>query len=256
MKFKITLEYEGTKFSGWQLQKGVPTVQGKLIDAAKAVFGVQTLEVYGAGRTDSGVHALAQVAHIALAAQSHVPAQLVYRLNDNLPAEINVLTAEKVSDNFHARHDAIARGYLYLIATRRTALHKRCVWWIKDPLDVVAMQAAAQAFVGLHDFRSFTDEGEKSTRCKIEKVDIATHGNLLAVHIIGSHFLWKMVRRMVGVLVEVGRGRLHPKDIQTLLKIPSTRPAELTAPPSGLFLERVCYQPEELTLPYRLPIRL
>jgi tRNA pseudouridine38-40 synthase len=174
-------------------------------------------------------------------------------LNDRLPADINVLAVESVPHRFHARRDALARRYLYQISRRRTAFAKPFVWWVRDALDVAAMRAAAAGFVGLRDYRSFTDDApeEKSTRVLIERIEIEEEGDFILIRVLGSHFLWKMVRRMVGVLVEVGRGRLSPADVEALLLKPSDLPARVTAPPSGLFLERVLYEGESRDAPLR-----
>ena len=252
-RFRLDLEYVGTRYSGWQIQKNARTVQGALHEAVRKVQGRSDFESYGAGRTDAGVHALQQVAHLDLETKL-APETLRRALNDELPADVNLLRAEKVTRQFHARHTALARSYLYQIARRRTAFGKPFVWWIKDSLDAAAIAQAARAFEGLHDFRSFSDaearEGE--TRVKLERVEVKPSGDLLLVRVLGSHFLWKMVRRMVGVLAEVGRGGLAPKDVERLLRESSDLPAKLTAPPSGLFLERVryCERPERFE--YRL----
>ncbi len=241
-RYKLIVEYAGTRYSGWQIQRNARTVQGELVRAVGTLAGARG-EVYGAGRTDAGVHALAQVAHTDFA--SALPPQtLVSRLNDALPADINVLAAEQVPARFHARHSAVARSYLYQIALRRTAFVKPFVWWVRTDLDVAAMQTAADAFVGFGDFRAFTDDDpeEKSTRVLVHQVAVARHGALVLVRVVGSHFLWKMVRRLTGVLAGVGRGELPPADAARLIASDSALPAQLTAPASGLFLERVFYE--------------
>ena len=241
MKLKLTIEYAGTRYSGWQVQKNARTIQGEL-EAAIREAGARPIELYGSGRTDAGVHALAQVAHLDI--ETDVPPEtLRRRINENLPSDINVLRAERVRHRFHARHDAIARSYLYQISRRRTAFGKAYVWWVKEELDIEAMRHAAARFVGMHDFQSFSDDDpdEKSTQVLVETLDIELHGDLILVHIEGSHFLWKMVRRLVGVLVDVGRGTLTSDAAAGLVEQRSTLPARLTAPASGLFLERVYY---------------
>lgn len=246
-RYKLTLEYAGTRYSGWQIQKNARTVQGELDRALGDATRSSHVETYGSGRTDAGVHALHQVAHADLAV-TLPPETLVARVNDALPADINVLGAERVSPRFHARHGAIARSYLYQIARRRTAFAKPFVWWVKEDLDLPAMQAAARGLAGFADYRAFTDDDpdEKSTRVLVEGLTVESDGALLLVRVVGSHFLWKMVRRMVGVLVEVGRGGTSPAAVAALTR-PGTPPdallpARLTAPASGLFLERVFYE--------------
>jgi len=242
-RFRLDLEYVGTRYSGWQIQKNARTVQGALHEAVRRVSGRSDFESYGAGRTDAGVHALQQVAHLDLETRL-APAALRRALNDELPADVNLLQVEKVARQFHARHSAVARSYLYQIARRRTAFGKPFVWWIKDPLDFAALAATARVFEGMHDFRSYSDADarEGDTRVKIERVELAEVGELLLIRVLGSHFLWKMVRRLVGVIAEVGRGGLAVKEAERFLRERSDVPATLTAPPSGLFLERVLYE--------------
>jgi tRNA pseudouridine38-40 synthase len=241
-RFKLTLEYNGARYSGWQIQKNARTIQGEVVRAVREVTGRDKLEVYGSGRTDAGVHALAQVAHLDVAT-TLPPVTLRQRLNDELPADINILRVETVSHRFHARHDATARSYVYHIARRRTAFAKPFVWWVRERLDLSAMQRCAGRFTGFADFVSFTDDDpeEKSTTVQVSSVELVEDGDLLVVRIVGSHFLWKMVRRMVGVLVAVGRAELSPDEVQGLFTARSDVPARLTAPASGLFLESVAY---------------
>ena len=242
-RFKLTIEYEGTRFSGWQVQKNARTVQGEINDAIGKVFGTHGFEFYGSGRTDAGVHALQQVAHLDIKTVL-APEIIRMKLNDELPADINIIEVEKATDEFHARHDAMARSYLYQISRRRTAFGKRFVWWIKDPLDIVKMRQTAEMFIGLKDFQSFTadDPEEKSTKVHINSIDVQQAGDLILIRIVGSHFIWKMVRQIIGVLAEVGRGKMPLNDVKKFLHAKSDEPAKFTAPPSGLFLERVYYK--------------
>lgn len=243
-RYRLTLEYAGTRYSGWQIQKNARTVQGELQRALGDLVRGGRAESYGSGRTDAGVHALAQVAHVDLAT-ALPPATLVARLNDALPHDINVIDAERVPPRFHARHSAVARSYVYQISTRRTAFGKPFVWWVKDDLDVGRMRAAAAGLVGFADFRAFTDDDpdEKSTQVLVDRISIHERPPLVIVRVVGSHFLWKMVRRLVGVLVEVGKGALEPEQVPAILAGDSALPAQLTAPAAGLFLERVFYDP-------------
>lgn len=242
-RFKVTCEYEGTRFSGWQVQKNARTVQGELIGASKSIFNTDAFELYGSGRTDAGVHALEQIFHLDVETML-APQIIQFKMNDALPADISVRSIQKVAKQFHARHDAVERTYLYQISTRRTAFGKRFVWWVKDQLSVAAMQEAAKHFKGMHDFRSFTadDPDMKSTKVEITEVSVKMQGDLIMITISGSHFLWNMIRRMIGVMVEVGRGKQSPDIIPTLLKKKSDMPASFTAPPSGLFLASVRYE--------------
>lgn len=242
MRFKLTIEYAGTRYSGWQIQKNARTVQGEIDRAVRDVTGIASFELYGAGRTDAGVHALAQVAHLDVATSLPSDA-LQRRLNDALPADIALVAVERVRHSFHARHDAVARSYLYQLSRRKAAFAKPFIWWVKDPLSVDRMRSAGRTLVGFHDFRAFSDDDptETSTEVQVDLLDIHEDEDLILVHMEGSHFIWKMVRRVVGVLVAAGRGDLSPADIAALLDGPSDLPARLTAPAAGLFLERVYY---------------
>jgi tRNA pseudouridine38-40 synthase len=237
-RFRLLIEYAGTRYSGWQIQKNARTVQGEIDRAVREVFRPREFELYGSGRTDAGVHALAQVAHLELYT-AVAPEQLRRKLNDELPADINVIAVEKVPHRFHARHDAVSRSYLYQISRRRSAFGKPYVWWVKEPLNLRAMREAADLLVGLKDFQGFTDDdpAEKSTVVLVDRLEVVEAGSLLLIRIQGSHFLWKMVRRIVGVLAAVGRGELKPRDAVS----ESVDVAALTAPAAGLFLEGVYY---------------
>lgn len=241
-RFKLYIEYDGTRYSGWQKQNNARTVQGELIKACRETFSENFIDLQGSGRTDSGVHALCQVAH--LDAQTVLAPEIIkLKLNDNLPHDINILEVEKTNQNFHARHSAKIRSYIYVISRRRTAFGKNLVWWIKDKLNFNSMKKASELFLGMHDFVSFSDDDpdEKSTKVLIDGIQIKEEGDLILIRIIGSHFIWKMVRRMVGVLAEVGRGKKSEEDILYYLNNKTNEPAKFTAPPSGLFLERVYY---------------
>jgi tRNA pseudouridine38-40 synthase len=244
-RFKLLIEYAGTRYSGWQIQKNARTVQGEIDRAVREVSGRREFELYGSGRTDAGVHALAQVAHLELYTDLP-PESLRRKLNDELPSDIHIRAVHKAPHRFHARHDAVARCYLYQISRRRTAFGKPYVWWIRETLDVPAMRLAAASFVGMKNFEAFTadDAGEKSTRVLVDRVEIVEEGALVLVRVQGSHFLWKMVRRMIGVLAACGRRELSPADAAAFLEDSgkdSTAPAALAAPAAGLFLEAVLY---------------
>lgn len=250
MNWKLTIEYDGTRYYGWQEQKGARTVAGEIRQAAESFLN-QPAELYGAGRTDAGVHALAQVARLR-ASRRLKPTALQHGLNDRLPPDIHILRVEEAGVQFDPRRDAQSRYYLYQISTRRTAFAKKTVWWVKDQLDLEAMQEAAGRLTGRHDFARFCDKrtGDQSTIVVVENVELGRDGDLILFRIGASHFLWKMVRRITGALVEVGRGALRRDEFQSLLEKPGTRLAPAfdtaahTAPPSGLFLERVIYKGE------------
>jgi tRNA pseudouridine38-40 synthase len=240
--WKLTLEYDGTRYRGWQTQKNTDrTVQAVLQHAAGEIFG-EEVAVGGSGRTDAGVHALAQVAHLK-ARKDLPPREIREGLNDRLPFDVNVLSVEKAEPRFHARHDAKARTYLYRISRRRTAFDKRLVWWVKDRLDVAAMRRVVRLFEGRHDFASFCENpgGQESTIVVVEKSEVLDAVEEIHFRITASHFLWRMVRRLAGALFEVGRGNLDEASVKRLLAERSAEPAKWTAPPSGLFLEKVVY---------------
>jgi tRNA pseudouridine38-40 synthase len=248
--YKLTIEYEGTRYSGWQAQGNTEkTVQGKIAQAAEQVFGAQ-VEIGGAGRTDAGVHAAAQVAHL----RSHKPIDallLSRKINDLLPHDIHIVNAVAAGERFHARHDAQSRYYMYQIATRRTAFAKPFVWWIKDQLDVSAMVKAAAAIPGRHEFTAFADKrlaADESRVVVVERFDVAEVGDMILVRIAASHFLWKMVRKLTAALVEVGRGNMTPKEYAAKLE-PGAEIFHPTAPPSGLFFEAVTYPGEVFDRP-------
>jgi tRNA pseudouridine38-40 synthase len=247
-RFKLLIEYAGTRYSGWQIQKNARTVQGEIDRAVSSVTGRREFELYGSGRTDAGVHALAQVAHLDVYT-TLAPELLRRKINDELPADIHIKSIDKAPHRFHARHDARSRSYLYQISRRRTAFAKAFVWWVREPLSVPAMRDAAKRFVGMKDLEAFTDDdpNEKSTRVLLERLELAERGELILIRVQGSHFLWKMVRRIVGVLVAVGRGDMTASQADALIhgrevSGPDATPAALTAPAAGLFLEGVYYE--------------
>lgn len=246
--WKLEIEYEGTRYRGWQMQKNAKTVQGEILKAAEDVFQ-QRIELGGAGRTDAGVHAFQQIAHLRIreAKKDYKPQQLLFALNDRLPHDINILKVIPATNDFHARHDAVARQYLYQISTRRTAFAKNHVWWVKDRLNLKAMEGATNLIAGKHDFRSFCEiEDEKdSTIVVVNSAQLLTRGTMIYFRINASHFLWKMVRRLVGTIVEVGRGKFSVPDFEKFLETSNNDLAKYTAPPSGLFLEKIFYHKEE-----------
>ncbi len=247
--WKLTLEYDGTKYSGWQEQNNARTVQGQLRKAAEDFLG-PNLEIHGSGRTDAGVHAIAQVAHVRATRKRSFPPpdQILRALNERLPSDVCILDVEETSDKFHARHDAVSRTYLYQISTRRTAFFKKYVWWIREPLDLPLMSRAARMLAGRHNFICFRAQDpsrpDESTIVVIEDASIEEDGHLILFRITGSHFLWRMVRRIVGVLVKLGKGEISFDDFEQLLEgrcDPRLDVAGWTAPASGLFLEKIEY---------------
>jgi tRNA pseudouridine38-40 synthase len=251
--WKLTLEYDGTKYSGWQEQQNARTVQGQLRKAAEDFFQM-AVEIQGAGRTDAGVHARAQVAHLRLRPKPagkprFPPPETVLRaLNERLPADVCIIDVAEAENNFHARHDAVSRTYLYQISMRRTAFFKKYVWWVTESLDIVAMSQAAAMLIGRHNFSCFRapdpSKPDESPIVVVESATIEVEGDLILFRITASHYLWRMVRRVVGVLAKIGKGEITIGDFERLLAgkaHPSMDVAAWTAPASGLFLESVAY---------------
>jgi len=247
--FRMTLEYDGSRFSGWQEQINARTVQGDLKQAIQELLRTDDIELQGAGRTDAGVHAVGQVAHLKIRKRAELsPQDMLRRLNEELPSGIAVLDFAEAPPRFHARHDAKSRAYFYQISTRKTALSKRFVWWVKEPLNVPRMQQAAALIPGRHDFTAFRavdpSKPGDSNIVVVDSAEVSTDDNLVVFRIEASHFLWKMVRRLAGTLVKVGIGEVSVEEFGALLKgrkNPRLDIAAWTAPASGLFLEGVRY---------------
>ncbi|MBI4297194.1 MAG: tRNA pseudouridine(38-40) synthase TruA [Chloroflexi bacterium] len=236
----LLLEYRGTAYHGFQLQLEIPTIQGELEVALKRLTG-EECRVRAAGRTDAGVHARGQVASFGTA--SHLPeAAFVAGLNSHLPGDIAVRAARHIEDSFDVRRHARSREYSYLVLNRATPspLLADQAYWVKQPLDGGAMARAAQALAGRHDFRAFAAPlGNRSPVRTIYRAHISRKGWLLSFHFEADSFLPRQVRRMVGALLEMGRGRLSGEGMTALLE--GTGTAEFAAPPWGLYLEKVNY---------------
>ena len=243
---RLVVEYEGTRYAGWQVQTQARTVAGDLLAAIGRGLG-ESPTLIGAGRTDQGVHAEGQVANF-FTRSTLAPGAIADLLNDALPADINVLRADDVPMAFHARHDAKARRYRYQIAARRSAFFKRLIWWIRQPLDVAAMRRAAEDLKGRHDYTSFADRVEevREPRVRVFEASLRQSDWLTSIVLEADHFLPRMARRVVGVLVQIGLGNLPQEAVRRFLAERVDDPAAWTAPASGLFLERVRYGDEAL----------
>lgn len=238
---RLLVEYEGTRYAGWQVQSDARTVAGELLSALRAALR-ESPRLIGAGRTDQGVHAEGQVANF-FTRSTLAAGAIADLLNDALPADINVLRADEVPVSFHSRHDALARRYRYQIASRRTAFFKRLVWWVREPLDLPAMERAAADLLGRHDFSSFADRADEAREPRVRVFEAAVRRSdfLVSLTIEADHFLPRMMRRVVGVLVQIGRRGLPAEAVRRFLSERADDPAQWTAPASGLFLERVRY---------------
>ena len=243
-RYKLTIEYDGAPFCGWQLQDNLLSVQGALEDAAKALSG-DSVRVHGAGRTDAGVHALGQVAHLDLAKPFRTD-QVRDGLNAHLrPHPVGVLTAEIVPDDFDARFSAIKRHYLYRIVNRRTDLTLALghAWRVPKPLDTAAMHQAAQCLAGRHDFTTFraAECQAKSPEKTLDAIGVVRNGDDVSVTVSARSFLHHQVRSMVGSLVWVGEGRWSANDLREALGARDRTACGPVAPPDGLYLVRVEY---------------
>ena len=243
-RYKLTIEYDGAPFAGWQIQETLPTVQGALETAVKAICG-EAVRVHGAGRTDAGVHALAQVAHCDIA-EPFAPGRLRDGLNAHLrPHPIAVLDAEIAADDFEARFSARKRHYRYRIVNHRAnlALDLGRVWRVPQRLDSDAMHAAAQRLLGKHDFTTFRDTEcqAKSPEKTLDQLDVIRDGLEVDILTSARSFLHSQVRSMVGSLVWVGEGRWSADDLAAALDARSRPACGPVAPPEGLYLVRVDY---------------
>ncbi len=238
---RLTLEYDGSRFRGWQIQAKEKTVAGILTWAIANVTR-ERVTLFGAGRTDAGVHAEGQVANF----RSHTPmpaAHLLDAINRELPPDINVLRVEDVPMDFHARHSARQRRYRYQLALRRSAFLKPHSWWIHDPPDREMLRVAATYLVGRHDFTAFSDRGWKVAEPIVEVYEAGFQEQppLLHFRIAADHFLPRMVRRIVDVLVRIGHHEFPPERIKDFLAGTTPIPEGTMAPAAGLFLEKVEY---------------
>jgi tRNA pseudouridine38-40 synthase len=243
-RFKLTIEYDGTPYSGWQRQKDVPSIQAE-IEAAILKFSQTQVTLHCAGRTDAGVHALAQVAHADINTQCSaftVREALNYFLQNK---HIVILECDEVDNSFHARFDAKKRYYEYHIMNRRAPLALAAVraWHVRQPLDVDAMHEAAQYFVGTHDFTSFrdTDCQAKSPIKTLDAISIAQRGEHIVLSLEAQSFLHHQVRIMTGAIVDAGKGKFAPNHINTMLEARCRTKGGVTAPAHGLFFIKVDY---------------
>jgi tRNA pseudouridine38-40 synthase len=243
-RYKLTIEYDGGPFVGWQVQGAEPSVQGALMAAIEAFCG-ERVKVGGAGRTDAGVHALGQVAHVDLTKDWDTDTVRDAITAHLRPQPVVVLAAEKVADAFDARFSATKRHYRYRIVNRRTdlALERGRAWRLPRPLDDVAMHAAAQRLVGRHDFTTFrhVDCQAKSPVKTLDQLDVTRDDEEVRIVASARSFLHTQVRSMVGALAFVGEGRWSANDLSAALAARDRTACAPVAPPEGLYLVRVDY---------------
>lgn len=241
---KLDIEYDGTDYFGWQIQKRKPTVQGEITRVLERILK-EKVRLIGASRTDSGVHALGQVANFKTGNEKMTTDRLNKALNSLLPSDIVIKEVMEVPHNFHARYSAKSKIYCYQILNRSfpSVLEGGFSWHIPGPLDWKKVRVASKYFVGKYDFSPFSVIGSsrKSKQCTVKDFKIRKEKNLYILQIEADYFLYKMVRRIVGVLIEVGRGKIEPEYISLLLHGKAATLRAQTAPPQGLFLIKVKY---------------
>ncbi|WP_077612052.1 tRNA pseudouridine(38-40) synthase TruA [Clostridium sp. Marseille-P2415] len=243
--YRMVLEYDGSRYDGWQKQGNTEqTVQGKIENVLERMVG-QPVEVHGSGRTDAGVHALAQVANFLGDVQMPEPEIKEY-LNKYLPEDIAVKSVERAPDRFHSRLHAEEKTYLYRIemGERKQVFERKYIYGLLKALDVEAMERAAAFFIGEHDFKSFCSNRKmkKSTVRTIKKIEFEQQGSRLFIRYTGNGFLYNMVRILTGTLIEVGLGQRKAEEMKEILAAKDRNAAGCTAPPEGLFLEQVHYK--------------
>ena len=244
-RYKLTIEYDGAPYMGWQWQNHGPSVQGVLENAGKKLNRNEPVEVYGSGRTDSGVHALGQIAHMDLKKEYRTD-KIRDAMNFHMADDpVTILKAEMVPDEWHARFDATEREYLYRVIDRRMklSLDKGRLWRIPVKLNVELMHKAAQHLVGQHDFTTFRDTQcqAKSPTKTIDRITIAREEKEIHFYFRARSFLHKQVRSMVGTLVEVGLEKLNPESSKEILESRDRTKCGPVAPPDGLYLKSVKY---------------
>lgn len=241
---KLTIEYDGTNYAGWQIQPNGLAVQQVIEDALRQLLG-ETVRLRSSGRTDAGVHARGMVAAFRTATAFPLRAY-IDGTNRFLPPDIAILDASETSAAFRPIGDALAKHYRYTILTTavRSPLHRFHAWHVRDPLDLTAMKQAARHFVGRHDYAAFraSNCAAKTTVRRVDAVSVGREGNFIIIDVIGEGFLKNMVRVMAGTLVDIGRGRFAPDHVVSLLQNRDRKKAGVTAPACGLCLMRVDYQ--------------
>lgn len=241
MNIKIKIEYNGSKYSGWQRQPGLKTVQGEIERALYTVSG-QEIEIFASGRTDAGVHSYGQIANFMI--ESKIPPEkFKFALNQHLPDDIRIIASEEANEDFHARFSAIKKTYVYRIQTGevKRPFERNISYFVKGDLDIGMMKDCAKDLIGEHDFSAFKSEGSsaKDFVREIYSIDIRKERDIIEIEICGNGFLYNMVRIISGTLIEAGKGIRW--DIPQILKSKNRSLAGPTAPAQGLFLKEVIY---------------
>ncbi len=242
-RYKMVIHYDGSKFLGWQAQKDPNTVQGTIEKALLPLGDGARVKVIGAGRTDTGVHALGQVAHFDLTTRLD-EADLLRAINARCPQSIRILVVQKVATDFHARYSAVSRHYRYQIYTGDNILFRNQSWLINHPLSLSLLNRLADVFRGDHDFLSFSKKNpeRKHTRCTISQSVWTINGKMLTYDVIANRFLHHMVRYLVGTMVAVAEEKMNESELQDLLQHPREQARIYRAPAEGLFLVKVGYE--------------
>ncbi|MBA3722500.1 MAG: tRNA pseudouridine(38-40) synthase TruA [Parachlamydiaceae bacterium] len=245
--YKLTIAYDGTSFSGWQIQPNGPSIQQHIQDILNLLLHRTDVNIIGSGRTDAGVHAKGQVAHFKHPEPLDLERTL-YSLNGLLPHDIRVINLEKTSDNFHAQRSAMGKEYHYYIHLDRVMdpMRRLYCWHLHRKLDLALLTRAAQCFVGTHDFTSFANEAHLGSASKdpirtLRRLEIKSVDGGICLEFEGNGFLYKMVRNIVGTLVDVATHKLSIEDIPKIFVAKDRRQASSAAPPQGLFLMKVDY---------------
>jgi tRNA pseudouridine38-40 synthase len=239
---RLKIEYDGTAYSGWQLQPNAPTIQGELEKAIAQVIGKE-MRIIGSGRTDTGVHALSQTANFKSETNIEIE-RIAPAINHHLPSDIVVHSAEDVPLEFHSQYAAKAKTYRYLICNskNRPALNRNRQAWVRYELDFEAMCSAAEGLEGTHDFKSFASESKgKDTTRTVSSLALAKEGDLISLEITANGFLYNMVRSIVGTLIDVGRGHITVADVAKMLEAKDREMGGPVSPACGLYLVRVEY---------------
>ncbi|SMO66503.1 tRNA pseudouridine(38-40) synthase TruA [Gracilimonas mengyeensis] len=247
-RYKLTIEYDGTDFSGWQIQPNAITIEESLEEAFSTVLQ-QPVDLIGQGRTDAGVHARGQVAHVDLPEQADLE-KLLSAVNRMAGDHIQIIDHQKVHADFHARFDAIARQYEYTLTTRSMPLMHRYTWPLRQPVELEKLHECAELLLGEHDFAGFSkyNEDNRTTLCTIQKSEFEIDGEVLKYHIRANRFLRNMVRRLIGTMVYVGQGKISKKTFRQILEKTAFKAPTYTAPARGLVLQEIFYKKVKKTL--------